>query len=63
MIIRLAFRCSSKAWDLLRDDTFPTKVSRLPYGATVLLELQQVSPVPNKQEEEEEEEEKGEQQQ
>jgi hypothetical protein len=64
MIIRVAFRRSSKAWDLSRDDTFPTKVSRLPYGATVLLELQPVSPVhaPSKQEEAEEEQQRQQQQ-
>jgi hypothetical protein len=40
-IIRVAFRRSSDAWDSTRDATFPTKVSRLPYGATVLMELKE----------------------
>lgn len=38
-VIQVAFRRHSPAWDQTYDDTFPTKCSCLPYGATVKLDL------------------------
>lgn len=38
-MVQIAFRRTSPSWDTLRDDTFPTKVSSLPYGARVRLNL------------------------